>query len=165
MAMWSLGVKQPLRCWGLGLSLLGAVSTLAAAEEGASPAQLWQQIEFTATEVLIYTDQLQKLDATACSASPVSQHSTAATRAELLQLLPEADRQRLDALFASPMVQTLLQENSDGIRSMLGHEQVAGGAPSEKLRNACLELSLSFSENQRQAREELEQLIGAYRER
>ncbi|WP_210394551.1 hypothetical protein [Motiliproteus sediminis] len=146
---------------GRWFALLLWLPAMAGAQERAD---LWQQIGFTATEVLIYTDQLQKLDATECNQGPVSPYSVEATRDKWLQRLDADARERLATLFDSPMVRGLLEENSKGIESLLAQQQLTGSGPDTAKRTLCLELSLGFAENLRQAEEELGELIERYRQ-
>lgn len=128
--------------------------------------ELLAQLEFTAVEYLIYTDQLQKLEATPCGGSTTSRHNVTLARKELLQAIPAELRPRLEQRLDSPLMQKLLEENSQGIASVLGAPGLAGIADqlSAEQRQACLEYTLVFEQNLEATRQDLDALLTGARE-
>ncbi|WP_207063095.1 hypothetical protein [Motiliproteus sp. SC1-56] len=147
----------------LATTALFVCLTANTANAQAQPSVL-EQLRFLSVEYLIYTDQLQKLDATPCGASAASPHNLEAARRWLLDRLREEHRAGFEALFQSPQVQQLLEENSRGIASLLGAPGLVGLNQSlnERQRQACQEFSLVFQDNLAATREELDTLLKAY---
>lgn len=133
----------------------------AQAQEPEAP---WNRLAFTAVEVLTLTDQLEKLDASVCNASPLSTYSRSRTRTELLDRLSADQAARLRALLDSEQIRRLMQENSLGIERMLGEPSVAGAPQDDSRKALCTELQLTFSNNLEAATQELDDLLNRHQE-
>lgn len=130
----------------------------------AEKAALINQLKFTITEYLIYTDQLQKLEQSACGHSTASSSRVETTQEALLAPLTPADRQEVKAMIDSPMLAALLKENTQGITSLLGVQDITQppGSQSEQQRKTCTEYRLIFQQNLDATRADLNQLWQAY---
>lgn len=127
-------------------------------------APLLEQLKLTAVELLIYTDQLQRFERTACSASVVSNYGVAEAQQQLLSQLKPEHRAEFEQLFGSEQLALLLQENKVGVDALLGPERLLGGGNNHNPQQdaTCRELGERFQENYLQTRQELQQLLDQY---
>lgn len=157
MRLWP---KLPLLSCGLA-ALLSAGNSWAQ-----SPSPLIEQLKFTAVELLIYTDQLQRFEGTRCRTGVISHYNRVATQEQLLEQLKPEHREPFKQLFSSALINQLLVENGRGIEAMLGPQQVLTGPASlnPKQRAECRQMAAVFQDNYLQTEADLQQLFERYRD-
>tara|TARA_R110002167_G_scaffold52042_6_gene150574 strand:- start:3194 stop:3655 length:462 start_codon:yes stop_codon:yes gene_type:complete len=143
----------------LAFSLLASSLSWGQASTG-----LLEQLKFAAVELLIYTDQLQRFERTACNSSVVSNYASEVARQQLLRQLRSEHRAEFQQLFESAQVAQLLQENKAGIEALLGPQRLLGGDRNldPKQRAACQELGEVFQDNYLQTQQDLQLLFDQY---
>lgn len=147
-----------------GLSAL-SVLLLSQLSWGQASAALIERLKFTSVELLIYTDQLQRFERTACSANVVSNYAQDSARQQLLSQLNPEHRAEFEQLFGSQQIALLLRENKAGVETMLGPQRLLGGDKNlnEQQRTACRELGAVFQDNYLQTQQDLQLLFDQYR--
>ncbi|MEH6824664.1 MAG: hypothetical protein V7629_12215 [Motiliproteus sp.] len=152
---------------GLSLARLSLLSVLLLPQLswGQASAALLERLKFTSVELLIYTDQLQRFERTACSDTVVSNYTLGSAKQKLLSQLNPEHRAEFEQLFGSEQIAQLLRENKAGVESMLGPQRLLGGDKNldEQQRAACRELGEVFQNNYLQTRQDLQQLFDQYR--
>ncbi len=147
----------PLKCIATGL-LLGACTGAVAGN------LLLKQLQFTATEYLIYTDQLAKLEGSACRTLPLASHDVSQAQKRVLAELQPEDRESFRQLFQSEMLKQLLDENTRGLAALLDGAPAMRDQLDPKLRQTCAEFALIFQQNLAEAEQDLNALLEQYRE-
>jgi hypothetical protein len=149
---------------GLLTLLNGGYSWGQITEQRTSP--LLEQLKFTAVELLIYTDQLQRFEGTHCRVSVSSNYNLTIARRQLLAQLKSEHRTEFEQLFNSAQVARLLTENRVGIEATLGPKRPMAGPSSlnPQQRAACQELAAVFQNNYLQTRADLQQLLDRYQQ-
>ncbi len=150
--------------WPKILSLL--VISLSATPALSASQDLLSDLKFTAAELLIYTDQLQKLDNTVCNRSASTPYNRQQTQAKLLSDLTPADREQLSVFLVSETFQAMLAENSQGIARMIPvpSDLLSGAKLNAAVRASCIELGLIFQENLRDTQTDYQRLISEYQQ-
>jgi hypothetical protein len=131
---------------------------------GQDIAALLQQMKFTSMELLIYTDQLQRFEKTACSSSVVSNYTVASAQQQLLAQLRPEHRPEFQQWFESEQLIRLLHENQAGVEALLGPQRLLGGDRNldPQQRAACHELGAVFQNNYLQTQQDMQLLLERY---
>ncbi len=127
---------------------------------------LLSELKFTAAEILIYTDQLQKLDNTVCNSAADNRYNRQLTQKQLLADLTATDREQLAEFLASEQFQAMLAENSNGINSMIPvrSDLLSGAKLDDAVRASCIEFGLIFQDNLRDTQTDYQRLLGEYQQ-